>query len=279
MIEMQNLSFAYKKTSVFEALNIEFKSGNIYGLLGENGVGKTTLLKIISGLLFPKQGFVFVLGYEPKKREEKFLEKIFFLPDEFITPKEVAEKWAKQMGAFYPTYKHDTFLECMREFEVDPKKRLNEMSFGQRKKALVSLCMACHTELLLMDEPTNGMDIPSKSVFRKLLVRFSSENQCVIISTHQVRDLENLIDPIVIMTNTDILLNASVEEIERRLKFDFCMKDDETALYTEQTPQGLYAVKVNDDGTNSKMNIEMLFNAVLRNKTQIKQIFNQVNKN
>lgn len=276
MIEIKNLGFSYKHTPVFDNISLSFNKGCIYGLLGENGVGKTTLLKIISGLQRPLMGSCTVDGVDSFLRQPSFLEDIVFLPDEVRLPHDVTPaKYVGEWGRFYKNYSQGVFHELMHELDVDPDKRFREMSYGQVKKSLICCALSLGTSYVLLDEPTNGLDIPSKSDFRRILSKRADENTCIIVSTHQVKDVENLIDPIMIITHNDVLLNASVEEITKRLYFEYGAANRDDALYSEMLPGGYMNVVRNDNGEESLINIEGLFNAVLKNSRIVKSMFNK----
>ena len=274
MIEIRNLDFSYKKTPVFHNINLTFKPGSIYGLLGENGVGKTTLLKIISGLQQPQVGVCMVDGRPAFDREPQFLQNIVFLPDEVTLPdNSTPASYVSELAPFYPNYAYGTFLHLMQEMEVDSERKFKEMSYGQQKKSLIACALSLGTDYVLLDEPTNGLDIPSKADFRTILSKRMGENTTIIISTHQVKDVENLIDPIIILTHDDVLLNASIETITQKLSFTYDTTQAPDALYSEQQPGGYMNVRVNKEGIESQVNIEGLFNAVLRNRETIKKLF------
>jgi ABC-2 type transport system ATP-binding protein len=188
-------------------------SGKIYGLLGENGVGKTTLLRMIAGLLFPTAGTCRVFGEDSGRRRPEFLQKVYYLPEEFETPPVRVAAFAAETGRFYPRFRMEQFYKYAREFEIDPARKFTELSFGQRKKAMIAFGVATDVQLFLFDEPTNGLDIPSKRQFRKVIADAATDDNTFVLSTHQVRDLENLIDPIIILNRHDVLLNHSMEEI------------------------------------------------------------------
>lgn len=274
MIEIENLDFGYKKVPVFNNISLRFEPGNIYGLLGENGVGKTTLLKIISGLLRPSQGSCRVDGLVCHDRLPQFLQNIVFLPDEVALPSNATPAaYVGELAPFYPNYAPASFFHLMQDLGVDPYKRFSEMSYGQQKKSLIACALSLGTDYVLLDEPTNGLDIPSKSDSRTILSKRATEGTTIIISTHQVKDVENLIDPIIILTQDDVLLNASIEEIAQRLRFEYDAENNPHALFSEQQPGGCLNVLVNTEGEESKVNIEALFNAVLRNRSVIKELF------
>ena len=277
MITINNLDFSYKNVAVFKNISLEFKDGNVYGLLGENGVGKTTLLKIISGLQFPKNGTCTVDDFIPSERNPYFLQNILYLPEEVITEDTTPEKFINKLGVFYPRYDHSYFLNLMKELEVDANNKFNAMSYGQKKKSLLACALSLRTDYLLLDEPTNGLDIPSKALFRKVILQHSTDAinsvPTIIISTHQVKDVENLIDPIVILDHDEVLLNATFEEISQRLYFEYGAEKSDEALYSEMMPGGYINVLPNTYNMESKVNVEALFNAVRCNKKKIREIF------
>ncbi len=275
MINIKDLDFQYRNTVVFNNINLHFEKGFIYGLLGENGVGKTTLLKIISGLQRPKEGQCTIDGIEAFKRMPSMLQSVYFLPDAVELPNNsTPESYRKEIALFYPRQDERHFVELMEQLHVDPKRKFKEMSYGQQKKSLLAVALSLGTDYVLLDEPTNGLDIPSKSDLRAVLSRRVSDNTTIIISTHQVRDVENLIDPIVILSHDDVLLNASIERIMEKLYFEYASEANPQALYTEMLPGGYLNVVPNTGLGESQINIEALFNAVLRNTESIKRMFN-----
>ena len=274
MIEIKNLDFSYKKTPVFSNINLSFPQGAIYGLLGENGVGKTTLLKIICGLQRPANGTCTVDGQTSHDRLPSMLERIVFLPDEVTLPdNSTPQKYVRELAPFYPNFSQGSFLHLMQELEVEPDRKFREMSFGQQKKSLIAASLSLGTDYLLLDEPTNGLDIPSKAQFRSILSKIADEGRTIIISTHQVKDVENLIDPIVILSHNAVLLDASVQRIQEKLFFEYGGEERPDALYSELMPAGYMNVIPNNTGEESQLNIEALFNAVLRNKNIINELF------
>ena len=273
MIEINDLAFSYGKTPILKSITTTLEEGRIYGLLGENGVGKTTLLTLLCGLKKVCSGSITTDGENPFGRTPTLLQNQFYLPDEVLPVAMKAECFAKERGAFWPDYDHSKFLEIMKAFENDPAKKMNQMSAGQLKKTYISLALACGCKYIFMDEPTNGLDIPSKTQFRSAIMKYTSDDSTIVISTHQVRDLENIIDPIIILDRQDVLLNASVEEITSKLYFDYGTQLHPESLYSEQLPGGFIQVYPNTTGEDSKINVEALFNAVHKNKELIKGMF------
>lgn len=273
MIEIKDLAFSYGKTPILKSITTTLEEGRIYGLLGENGVGKTTLLTLLCGLKKVCSGSITTDGENPFDRTPTLLQNQFYLPDEVLPVAMKAECFAKERGAFWPDYDHSKFLEIMKEFENDPAKKMNQMSAGQLKKTYISLALACGCKYIFMDEPTNGLDIPSKTQFRSAIMKYTSDDSTIVISTHQVRDLENIIDPIIILDRQDVLVNATVEEITSKLYFDYGTQLHPESLYSEQLPGGFIQVRPNTTGEDSKINVEALFNAVHKNKELIKGMF------
>ena len=273
MIDIENITFSYGSNVVLKNITMHLEEGRIYGLLGENGVGKTTLLTLLCGLKKVKSGHIEIDGHIPFSREPSFLSLEYFLSDEVAPMPAEAEKFASSYGRFWEKFDMSKFLELMQIFETDPKQKMNRMSFGQLKKTYISFALACNCKYLFMDEPTNGLDIPSKAQFRKAVTKYTSEDSTLLISTHQVRDLENIIDPIIILDRQDVLLNATVAEIADKLTFDYSNEKNPHALYSEMTPGGSVQVYLNTGDEESKVNIEALFNTVHLHKELIKGLF------
>lgn len=275
MITIKKLGFSYGDNVVLKDISMELEEGRIYGLLGENGVGKTTLLTLLAGLKDVCEGSIEVDGQTPFDRKPSFLSNIYYLPDEVPAPRRKAIDYASDHGQYWSKFSIDKFSEIMTVFDNDQNQRMDQMSYGQLKKTFISFALACNTKYLFMDEPTNGLDIPSKAQFRKAVSKYTSDDSTLLISTHQARDLEAIIDPIIILDRRDVLMNASLDEIAQKLYFDYTTDADPSALYSEMIPGGSIQVLINKEGVESKVNIEALFNAVLLHKGMIKEMFNK----
>jgi ABC-2 type transport system ATP-binding protein len=278
MIKIEKLTFSYnQKQSLFDELNIDLPAGNIYGILGKNGAGKSTLLYLITGLLFPKNGYIDVMGFQPKDRVPEFLREIYLVTEEFALPPMKMERFVQLYSPFYPRFNHTLFDEYLNEFKLPRDRKLNALSYGQKKNFLLSFGLATDCRLLILDEPTNGLDIPSKSMFRKIIANAIHEERSFIISTHQVRDMENLIDPIIILDEGKIVFFRSTEEISTKLIFtrQAQILNDQGVVYSESSLTGYSVVKENTSMTETNINLEMLFNAVIHTKEKIKEIFNK----
>ncbi len=265
MITLNHLSFRYsRKRELYRGLSLTLKTGSVYGLLGKNGAGKSTLLKIICGLLFPSGGTVMVNGHIPKKRQPSFLQTVYLIPEEVYVPPISIKKYLALFSVFYPLFNEKDFYEYLRILEVEDTNKLTTLSFGQQKKFVIAFALACHTKVLILDEPTNGLDIPSKLRFRKLIAAAMSDDRLIMISTHQIRDLDNLIDHIVIVDEGKLLMSASLDQIAEELTFKTLpsLPEDEEVYYVEESFLGTSVVMKNSFGEHSKVNLEHLFNAV-----------------
>lgn len=211
MLEINNISFAYnKKQNVLSDLSLKFEEGGVYGLLGKNGTGKSTLLYLIMGLLHPSQGEVLMDGKNTFKRDPEAMQQMFIVPEEYDMPNTTLDKYVEAIRPFYPNFDNDVLKDCLAVFEMPIHANLKELSMGQKKKIYISLALAIRAKVLVMDEPTNGLDIPAKSQFRKALARGMSKDQIIIISTHQVKDVEQIIDHVTIINNNEVLMHEAL---------------------------------------------------------------------
>ena len=270
MIEVSNISFKYsgQKDLVFDDFSLRLEANNIYGLLGKNGTGKSTLLYLISGLLRPKKGSVCFDSVETCKRMPETLSEIFIVPEEFDLPAMSLNDYVKINKPFYPRFSQEVLENCLKDFELTTDLKLHALSMGQKKKVFVSFALAAGTKLLLMDEPTNGLDIPSKSQFRKVVAQYMTEDRTLIISTHQVHDVESLLDHILILSQQKLLLDASVGEITEKYTFEYRTPEQmDDAIYAEPSLQGNAVIAPRKaDSPETQINLELLFNAVTQGK-------------
>ena len=270
MIEVKNIKFKYagQKDLVFDDFSLTLEANNIYGLLGKNGTGKSTLLYLIAGLLRPKAGTVCFDSVETRQRRPETLQEIFIVPEEFDLPTMSLEQYVKINEPFYPRFSREVLEACLKDFELSTDLKLNALSMGQKKKVFMSFALATNTKLLLMDEPTNGLDIPSKSQFRKVVAQYMNEERTLIISTHQVHDVESLLDHILILSQQKLLLDASVTEITDKYTFEYRTPDQmDDVLYAEPSLQGNAVIAPRKaDSPETQINLELLFNAVNENR-------------
>ena len=277
MIEVDNLSFSYgrRKSKVLDEFSMKLDKGSVYGLLGKNGTGKSTLLYLMAGLLRPQTGNVLYNGVDVLKRTSVILQDMFLVSEEFTLPNITMKQYVKLNAPFYPHFSDELLKACLRDFDMNEDIHLGELSMGQKKKAFMCFALATNTSLLLMDEPTNGLDIPSKSQFRKVIASGMSDDKAVIISTHQVRDIDSLLDHVLIMDGSKLLLNESVSAICEKLYFAEQGMNEPTdgALYVQPSVQGNSVILPNEYNEDSIMNLEVLFNAMLAEREKMQSVF------
>ena len=277
MLQVENISFSYgrRKPEVLSDFSFSLEKGRVYGLLGKNGVGKSTLLYLMCGLLTPKHGRVMYHGVDMRRRLPETLRDVFLVPEEFDLPAVSLVQFVELNSPFYPNFSKEDMMTYLHLFEMDWNIHLGGLSMGQKKKVFMSFALATHTSLLLMDEPTNGLDIMAKSQFRKFIASGMSDERTIVISTHQVRDIDNVLDHVVIMNNSRVLLDESIVRVTERLAF---VESDspalaEEALYKLPSVQGNSLLLPNRDGVETKLNLELLFGAVLADPEKIKELF------
>ena len=273
MIKIENISYGYKSNHpIFNDISLEIGNG-IYGLLGENGVGKTTLIHLLCGLLFPWKGECSIDGMNPAKREPALLSRYFFLPEEMQMPSESISAFATRHSAFYPHFNHKEFEQNLEELKIDRKQKLSAVSYGQQKKAMLAYAFALHPPLLIPDEPTNGLDITSRQALKRIISRSIDDDSTLLISTHQAHDFENLLDHLIILGEGEILLNRSLDEISQRLLFARTDSLPEDSIYSEQELPGYFSVLPNEEEEENTPDIELLYKAMLQVPEKIKSMF------
>jgi len=275
MITIENLHFSYsKKKRLFDDLSLQLQPGKIYGLLGKNGTGKSSLLKLIIGVLFPKEGKISIDNFNSVDRHPDFLEDVFFLSEDYELPAIKISSFVKANKPLYSKFDEKKFNEFLKLFEVDIDSNLQRLSFGQKKKVLISFGIATNAKYLFLDEPTNGLDIPSKSQFRKVLLSGFRDDQIMIISTHQIRDLNQLIESVIIIEQGKIIFNKDVFELEEKLVFTKSLSEtpESHTLYTEGVAGGYIHVQENKEKIASEVELEVLFNAVIKNNDAFDKI-------
>ena len=281
MLNIQNLSFRYPRRSqaVLDDFSLKIDNGGIYGLLGPNGAGKSTLLYLISGLLTPKTGEVKFNGVNTRLRRPETLNDIFIVPEELTLPAVKLDSYVKMNAPFYPRFSYEDMQRHLATFEVGDiaRYKLSSLSMGQKKKIFMSFALACNTSLLLMDEPTNGLDIPGKAAFRRFIASSASDDKIIVISTHQVRDIDRILDHVIIMDEHRLLLNESINAITDRLAF-LATADKELidlALVAQPGIGGAQIVIENDGSLDTEVNLESLFELATTRRDIINALFNR----
>ena len=269
MIKLTNLEAGYKqKNPVLSAINTQIEAGNIYGLLGSNGVGKTTLLHTIAGVLEPLSGEVDVMGHTPSAHTRQFFEQIYYITDEVELPAMSLEGYIGTYAKFRPGFSREQMQDYLQRMNFTFGVRLNKLSLGNRKKFVIAYALACNTPLLLMDEPTNGLDIESKRQLRSILASLDMSNRAIIISTHQIADLEQMLSHILIIKDKQLIISTSLDNAAQQLSFGRVGEFAEP-LFVD----GLRVIAQNS-GEYSNLDLEMLYLAVLES-AEVRAIINQ----
>lgn len=276
MINIKSLQYTYRKQgNLFRQLDLDIKQGGIYGLVGKNGAGKSTLLKLLAGLIFPKAGKVSVMERQPQDREVVFLQQVYFIPEEFDVPTMTIQQYLDLYSNLYPQFDRNMFklisTECGLTFDMN----LSELSHGNKKKFFICFGLATNCQLLLMDEPTNGLDIPAKKQFKQIMANYISDDRVVIIATHQVHDIETLIDHVFMLNNGQVVFNESMAAINDKIIFSQMMEEPQAseALYYEKMMGGYLVVQERGQQHETEVNLEALFNAILSNHGRIQHVF------
>lgn len=277
MLNIQNCTFSYSRRGekTIDNFSMSMEPGCIYGLLGSNGAGKTTLLQLIMGLLTPESGEVTFDGKNTRLRLPSVAGELYLVPEEIELPPIKAGAFIKYNSVFYPRFSHDDMLRYLEWFGLEPGMRLDRLSMGQKKKFAIAFAISCNTRALLMDEPTNGLDIPSKSTFRKIVASAASDDKTIVISTHQVKDISRILDRICIMDNRKVLLNRSVAEIQSKIKFAETSNAEipDDAYYAVKGLGGASVILPNRDGDDSELNLELLYEFAISQSQKLNLIF------
>ena len=271
------MDFSYRKgQELFRDMNLSLLPGGIYGLLGKNGAGKTTLLKLICGLSFPLKGKIEVGEFTPSNREVSFLTDIFFLGEEIYIAERTPKEMEIYLAPFYPSFDNALFKKLLVQLDVEYTDQLAQVSYGQKKKAMIAFGIACNTKYLFMDEPTNGLDIPSKALFRSIMASTYDENRITVISTHQVRDLQSMIDSVIILNNGQIQFNITLDKVSEKLTFGHgsTVPEGVELLYSANGEMGKSYIFKNDDHLPGMVDLETLFNGFISEPHAFNQILN-----
>ena len=277
MIAFKDVCFSYRRNvPVLSNLSLQIEPGTVCGLLGRNGVGKSTMLYLTAGLLRPRSGQVLCNGYIPSDRQVNFLNDIFIVPEEFDLPPITLDEYVRINSVFYPKFNLDLMHSILEIFALPGNINLGALSLGQKKKAFLSFALACNTSILLLDEPTNGLDITAKRMFRAAITAAMTDDKTIIISTHQVYDVENILNHVVIADNNRILLNRPMIDIQTKLRFGYTQDPEQAkrALFSIPMPGGFNVVEFLDDpDRETEVNLETLFELTNSNPDLINQLF------
>lgn len=262
MIQIDNLNFSYGEKEVLKGINARFEKGRIYGLLGPNGAGKTTLMRLVCGIQKLKGGCIEIDGKNPVNRTPDTLQHIFYLPEHPVATINRISTFVREYGQFYPTFRYEEFERTMKEFRLDCNAKFDKLSTGECKKVFIAFALALNTPYLLLDEPTNGLDVTSKNEFRQTVSRHMNDGRCIIIATHQIREISTLLDHIVILKDKDIAIDATIADLQMQYRCGTAKELPADVLYSEESINGYNYIAPNNKGEESDIEIELLFNYI-----------------
>ena len=291
MIEIKNLSLGFVKSNgihttrvnleavkpVLENLSLTIEPGHVYGLIGRNGAGKTTLMNCITGILTFKRKHqpIYLDGVRLNVNNPNDHAKLFYVTDTISSIHILADAFANTLACFYPSFSIESYKEYMEMFHMDRNVFIDELSLGEKKSVFLSYAFASGAPYIIMDEPTNGLDITSRKVFRKLIASYMTPDRAIVISTHHINEISSLLDHILILDKRHLVFDRSVMETGSVLSF--IESDDEDlrqqALYSMKSAYGNRMILPNTGGTDSEIDYELLFEAVLENGKAIIEMF------
>lgn len=276
MITLRNLTYRYRNNiDALNDVNADIPCG-IHLLLGENGAGKTTMLHVIASLLRPTAGSCLIDGESTSQRSPQLLEKLFILSDDMIFPGRTINGFKKIHSVFYPNFSEEMLQANLQEFGMTGDEPLDKLSLGTRKKAQIAYALALRTEVLLFDEPANGLDITTKKALRYMMARCIDETQTAIISTHTVWDFQNLFDGLLVLSRGQLILAASTAEVSERIAFVDSQIPPYEAIYMEQELGQFRSMVENTEGLTTDINYTLLYSALQSDRRQ--DIINLINR-
>ena len=216
IINVSSLKKSYGKKLVLDDINFSIEEGSIVGLLGPNGCGKTTLIKILTGLIKDHQGIVRIDNEEPGPYTKSV---VAFLPDKSDLP-----DWMRPVDAiayfadFYEDFDKEKALKMVTDFNLDPKQKLKTMSKGQQEKLNLILVMCRKAKLYILDEPLGGLDPAARSAILDLIMTNYAENSTVLISTHLISDVERIFNRVLMISKGQLIVNSHVDELREKGK-------------------------------------------------------------
>jgi len=213
-----------------------------------------------------------VLGCVPGDRLPEFLADIFLLPEEIFVAPVTPATYARRYGELYPRFDQQAYERLLADFALPTDRKVTTYSYGQKKKFLLAFGIATNARLLIMDEPTNGLDIPGKSQFRRALISHFTPERSILISTHQVHDLQGLIDSVIVIAEGRILLNSTLDALTTRLQMQLEQRVPDDALYAHETLEGFRVIRENNTGIDAELDLETLFGFATTGSARLQQV-------
>lgn len=214
LLRLENVQKNYGKTEALSGVNLDIQPGRIVGLLGPNGSGKTTIIKLINGLLQPTSGQVLINGEKPSPKTKKV---VSYLPDTTYLGDNMKIKEVFAMFKdFYSDFDEEKANHLLEDLNLDEKSRLKNLSKGNKEKVQLILVMSRKADLYVLDEPIGGVDPAARDYILKTIIQNRSENSSVLISTHLISDIEDILDDVIFIKDGEILLQEDANELRRK---------------------------------------------------------------
>ena len=211
LLRCENLTKSYSGMVALNSVNLSVGSGKIIGLLGPNGSGKTTLIKILNGLLTPTSGDLFICGEKPGVETKK---KVAYLPDNsYLNSWMTVEQIVSMFADFYSDFRTELAYEMLSKLGITPKVKLKTLSKGNKEKVCLVLVMSRNAQLYVLDEPIAGVDPATRDYIMSTIIGNYNPNASVIISTHLIADIEQILDEVIFLNNGNIVLHKTVDAI------------------------------------------------------------------
>lgn len=214
LVECKTLFKNYGAKNALNNVDLNIERGRIIGLLGPNGSGKTTFIKILSGILTPSSGEVFISGKNIGVETKKI---VSYLPERtYLSEWMTVQQTVNFFKDFYADFSEETAYDMLQKLDIKPSDRLKTMSKGTREKVQLILVMSRKAELYLLDEPIGGVDPAARDYILKTIISNYNENASIIISTHLISDVENILDEVIFIKYGSVVLHSSVDEIREQ---------------------------------------------------------------
>ena len=226
IVEFKNVYKSYGKKDVLTDLNVSIPKGKIIGLLGQNGSGKSTMIKLINGLLQPNKGEIKINGMKPSIKTKKI---VSYLPE-----RTYLNDWMKVkdilsfFNDFYEDFDMQKSYEMLKSLKIDKNEKLKNMSKGTKEKVQLILVMSRNADLYILDEPIGGVDPATRNYILKTILNNYNENSTLLIATHLISEIENICDDVLVISDGQILLQGNVDEIreEKGKSIDILFREE-----------------------------------------------------
>ena len=216
LLECKHLYKEFDNKQILKDINLKIPRGKIIGLLGKNGMGKTTLIKLINDLLVPTSGEILINGEKPGVKSKEI---ISYLPERTYLDKEMTIKQViKYFEEFYKNFDTQKAIKLLKDLNLDINKKISKMSKGMQEKLQLILVMSRNAELYVLDEPLGGVDPATRDYILDTILSNFSEGASVIISTHLISDIERILDEVIFIDNGEIILTSSADELRKKEK-------------------------------------------------------------